>query len=174
MVKFSTVIHKFDEQGEKTGWTYIEIPIDMVQSLLPGNKKSFRVKGKLDSYPISGVALLPMGGGRFILPMNAAMRKGTHKKKGAPISVQIEVDKAKPMASPEFLECLADEPKAKAFFEQLSPSNKNYYIKWLGGVKGEAAVTKRISQAINALANSQDFVLMYHSLKAAREKDKNG
>lgn len=43
-VQFTTTIHKFDKQGEKTGWTYFEIPADLAQKLKPGNKKSFRVK----------------------------------------------------------------------------------------------------------------------------------
>ena len=49
MVSYSTTILKFDEQGEKTGWTYIVIPSAIAQKLKPGNKKSFRVKGKLDT-----------------------------------------------------------------------------------------------------------------------------
>ena len=83
MVLFSTTIHKFDKQGEKTGWTYLEIPADIAQQLVPGNKKSFRVKGKLDNHSIKGVALLPMGGGTFIMPLNSAMRKGIGKRQGA-------------------------------------------------------------------------------------------
>lgn len=165
MVSFTATILQFKEQGEKTGWTYIEIPADIAQQLKPGNKQSFRVQGKLDKHPIAGVALLPMGGGRFIMPINAAMRKGIHKKKGAMLETQLSVD-AKPLAaSPEFLECLADEPKAKAFFEQLKTSHRTYYIKWLAGVKTEAAVAKRIAQAVDALGKGQDFVEMIRSKK---------
>ncbi|HYJ64643.1 MAG TPA: DUF1905 domain-containing protein [Parafilimonas sp.] len=83
MVKFTTTILKFNEQGEKTGWTYIEIPADIAQQIKPNNKKSFRVKGKLDNYAIKSIALLPMGNGNFIMPLNAAMRKATGKRKGA-------------------------------------------------------------------------------------------
>ena len=32
--------------GEKTGWSYIEIPAAIAQQLKPNYKKSFRVKGK--------------------------------------------------------------------------------------------------------------------------------
>jgi hypothetical protein len=49
--------------------------------LRPGNKKSFRVKGKIDAHPIRGIALLPMGGGRFIMALNAEMRKEMEKGK---------------------------------------------------------------------------------------------
>ena len=170
MVTFTATIHQFEAQGEKTGWTYIEVPVDITQQLKPGNKKSFRVKGKLDNYSISRVALLPMGAGRFILPMNAGMRKGTRKKKGGIIQVHLAVDNNPITIPPEFLECLADEPKAKVFFEQLKLSHRNYFIKWVGDVKTEAAMAKRIVQVITALSRRQDFVAMARSHKADREK----
>ena len=75
MIQFTTTIHKFEKQGEKTGWTYIEIPADIAQQIKPGNKKSFRVKGKLDNYKIAGVSLLPMGGGSFIMAINGCHAK---------------------------------------------------------------------------------------------------
>ena len=92
MIKFTATIHKFEKQGEKTGWTYIGIPADIAQKLKPGNKKSFRVKGKLDNFKIDGIALLPMGGGSFIMALNAAMRKGIRKKHGAMLEVQLAED----------------------------------------------------------------------------------
>ena len=173
MLTFTTTIHQFAEKGEKTGWTYIEIPEDIAQQLKPGNKKSFRVKGKLDKYNISRVALLPMGGGRFILPMNADMRKGTKKKKGSMLQVQLTVDNNPIDAPTGFMECLADEPKAQDFFETLKPSHRNYFLKWIGGVKTEAAVAKRIAQVITAFVRRQSFVEMLHSHKAEREKSPN-
>jgi hypothetical protein len=170
MVKFTTTIHQFAQQGEKTGWTYIEVPPDLGQELKPGNKKSFRVKGKLDAYPIAGVALIPMGGGRFILAVNAAMRKGLRKKKGSMVVVQLAVDNA-PIPMPAgFSECLDDEPAAKAFFEEMKLSHRNYFIKWIGSVKTEAAVAKRIAQVVTALSRRQDFVSMVRSQKTEREK----
>ena len=81
MIQFTTTIMQFGQQGEKTGWHYIEIPADIAQKLKPGNKKSFRVKGKLDDFSFSGVALLPMGGGRFIIALNKDLRKGDSQTK---------------------------------------------------------------------------------------------
>jgi len=63
MVQFTAVILQFAEQGEKTGWSYVAIPAEIAGKLKPGHKKSFRVKGKLDNYPIRQQALIPMGGG---------------------------------------------------------------------------------------------------------------
>ncbi len=83
MVQFTATIQRFAEQGEKTGWSYITIPSDIAEQLNPGIKKSFRVKGKLDLHIIEQQALLPMGDGSFILPLNASIRKAIHKNKGA-------------------------------------------------------------------------------------------
>ena len=69
MLKFNTTILRFDKKGEKTGWSYIEISAKQANQLKPGSKVSFRVKGKLDSYAIEKVALLPMGEGSFIMPL---------------------------------------------------------------------------------------------------------
>ena len=71
MVEFTTIILQFAEQGEKTGWTYIEIPADIAQQLSPGNKKSFRVRGMLDGFAVAGMALMPMGEGNFIMALKA-------------------------------------------------------------------------------------------------------
>src|SRR4051812_18122609 len=103
MVQFTTTILQFAEQGEKTGWTYIEISADIADKLKPGNKKSFRVKGKLDNYPIKKIALLPMGGGKFIMALNAAMRKSIGKRKGAMLKVQIEEDHAAILINKELM-----------------------------------------------------------------------
>ncbi|MEZ4689750.1 MAG: DUF1905 domain-containing protein [Ignavibacteria bacterium] len=61
MITFNTIIKKFSKKGEKTGWTYVEIPVEEAQKIYPGNKKSFRVKGYLDDFKITQTALIPMG-----------------------------------------------------------------------------------------------------------------
>lgn len=165
MVQFTTTILQFAEQGEKTGWTYILIPPDIAGQLKPGWKKSFRVKGKLDSYSIQGVALLPHGGGRFIMPINGAMRKGIKKRKGALLKVQLQEDKAPLPLSPELLECLADEPRALAFFNSLAPSHQAYFSKWIESAKTEATKTKRLAQTINGLSRQLGYGELLRSLR---------
>jgi Domain of unknown function (DUF1905)/Bacteriocin-protection, YdeI or OmpD-Associated len=161
MVKFSATIQKFGQQGEKTGWTYIAVPQDITDNLMPDNRKSFRVKGRLDDYEFMGMALIPMGGGSFIMALNANVRRGIKKKQGAMLKVQFEVDH-KPIEVPKDLElCLADEPRAQDFFSNKLPlSHKNYFIKWIEGVKSDAARAKRIARAVNALAREMNFAEM--------------
>ena len=118
-IRYQTSLRKFGEKGEKTGWTYIEIPAEMEQQLKPGHKKSFRVKGKLDELSIQSVALLPMGDGNFIIPINASMRKSLRKQKGAMLEVQLQEDTTAFVFNKDFKICLEDEPSAKKFFETL-------------------------------------------------------
>ncbi len=93
-IQFTTTIQKFGAKGEKTGWTYIEIPADLAQQLKPANKKEFKVKGKLDKHSISRLSVLPMGNGLFILPLNASLRKTLGKNKGAMLQVSLQEDKS--------------------------------------------------------------------------------
>src|SRR4051812_39568201 len=113
MIRFTTTIRKFGQQGEKTGWTYILVPSALAEKLNPGNKKGYRVKGKLDDHGFSLISLLPMGGGDFILVLNAATRKAIGKQKGARVNVEMEVDKEEMKPPAALLECLEDEPLAR-------------------------------------------------------------
>ena len=169
MVKFKTAILKFASKGEKTGWTYIEIPADVAQKLKRGNKKSFRVKGKLDHFAIKGIALLPMGNGNFIMALNAGMRKGIGKRHGAMLSAELEEDKAPLKYDAELLQCLDDEPDAKKFFYELTKSHQGYYSKWIASAKTQSTKAKRIAQCIEALLRKQHYGQMVHWLRDHRQ-----
>ncbi len=170
MVRFTAKIERFDEQGEKTGWTYIQVPGPIASKLKPGNKKSFRVKGMLDDYPITSIALLPMGEGNFIMALNAAIRKNIRKRKGDRLKVQLEADDKPVKMDSELMTCLADEPKALAFFNSLAGSHRNYFSKWVGSAKTATTKSKRIAQAIEAFLKSQNFGEMLRHLQNERKK----
>ena len=165
MIQFTATVLQFDEQGEKTGWTYFVIPGDIVQQLKPGYKKIFRVKGRLDNFKIKGVAIMPMGDGSFIMPVNAAMRKGTGKRKGAMITASLEADNAPVKLNEDFITCLNDEPAAISYFNSLSGSHRNYFSKWIDSAKTEPTKTKRIAMAVSALARGMGYPEMMREEK---------
>jgi len=165
MIQFTTTIKKFNKQGEKTGWTYIEVPAGAAQKLNPENKKGFRVKGSLDQYSISMVALLPMGGGDFIMPLNAQMRKGIKKQKGAKLNVKLEVDTNEIKPPSELIECLEEEHKALEYFNSLTKGHQNYFTNWINSAKTDPTKAKRIAAAINALDKHWDFGQMMRAMK---------
>ena len=164
MVKYTTTILKFEKMGEKSGWTYIPIPADIAEELNPGHRQSYRVKGKLDNFKIEAIALLPMGDGSFIMALNADIRKGIAKKVGAKLDVQLSVDNnPEPVSSPEFIECLKDEPEAFEFFHSLPKGHRNYFMKWIESAKTEATKAKRIAMSVNAMARKWDYPTMIRS-----------
>lgn len=165
MIAFSTRVKKFDKKGEKTGWTYIEISKRYANQINPGCKTSFRIKGKLDQYEIEKTALLPMGDGDFILPFNAAIRKGTGKKMGDLINVEITLDVRELTLSKDFIQCLKDDPIAFAFFKSLPKGHQNYFSKWIDSAKTTATKTKRITMAVIALALKQGYGEMIRANK---------
>ncbi|MEO7961066.1 MAG: YdeI/OmpD-associated family protein [Ginsengibacter sp.] len=152
MAKYDTVIKKFGEQGEKSSWHYIEVPAAIADEIKKGYKKSFRVKGSLDNYKIERTSLLPMGGGNFIIPLKADVRKFLGKRKGAIVLVKIEEDKRPVEISSDFMQCLRDEPKALEHFNSLPGSHRNYFSKWIDSAKTEETKTSRIARAVNGLA----------------------
>jgi len=169
MLSFSTTILKFSKQGEKTGWTYIIVPDKIAKKLNPGVKKSYRVKGKLDDLAIEKTALIPMGKGDFILPFNAAMRKGTGKRLGATIKVQLEPDDSPILAPPELLECLEDEPEALKYFNALPQGHRNYFTKWIDSAKTEPTKTKRIALVVKTMVRKMDFGAMLREERDERK-----
>jgi len=166
VVKFEAILNQFAQMGEKTGWTYIEVPSAVADRLKPNNKKSFRVKGSLDKLPIKSVALIPMGGGNFIMAVNSSMRKSLGKRKGASILVQISPDLEKIPLSAELLACLNDEPQAQKFFQSLAPSHQLYFSKWIETAKTLTTKTRRLSMAVNALSRSMNYGQMLRLFKA--------
>jgi len=166
MVRFTAAIKKFDSQGEKTGWTYIEVPAAVAKKMNSNNKKGFRVKGKLDNYQFSMIALLPMGCGDFIMALNAAMRKAIKKQKGATVQVSMEVDTNEIKPPAELIECLQDEPEALGYFKGLTKGHQNYFTNWINSAKTEPTKAKRIAATINALSRQWNFGQMLRAMKS--------
>jgi hypothetical protein len=167
-VSFNALILRFGQQGEKTGWRYIEIPAVIAQQLFPGNKKSFRVRGTIDKYRIEKLALLPMGDGKFILPVNSQIRKATAKDTGQKLSLNIYHDTDELPLDNDLLDCLKDDSVAKKLFFKLTPGHRNYFSKWISQAKTEATKAKRIALTLDAMVKGLDFGQMLRAEKNSR------
>jgi hypothetical protein len=165
VIQFSSTILQFDKKGEKTGWSYIEISQGQARKLNPGVKISFRVKGKIDNHVFEKVALIPMGNGDFIMPINGKIRKAIQKHAGNMVRVAMEVDKRELQPSKDLMECLAEDPEAMIHFKSLPRSHQNYISKWIESAKTTQTKTKRIVIAIDALSKKGGFHEMMHANK---------
>ncbi len=166
MIEFTTIILQFAEQGEKTGWTYIGIPADIAQQMKPGHKKSFRVRGMLDAFPVKGMALMPMGEGNFIMALKAEVRKGIRKRAGAMLQVRLEVDNDFKVEMPDDLqECFDFEPEAFGFFNSLAKSHREYFIRWIDSAKTNETRAKRIVNTVNAMLRKWSYSQMIRAMR---------
>ncbi len=179
MPSFTTILQKFGEKGDKTRWTYIEIPMEITDLLKPGQRTPFRVKGTLDNYPIKLVSLLPLGKsvvritdgltGGFMMPINAGMRRGIGKdEEGEPIRVSLDVDNDPVPQSADLLACLEDDPQAKKHYESLAKSHQNYFSNWIEDAKTPETKANRIVQSLRGLAMKMNFGEMIRYVKQHR------
>ncbi len=172
MIHVEKTLERYKYKGEKSGWTFVKISADEAHSLKPNNKKSFRIKGSIDKLVIKQLALIPIGEGQFILPVNGSHRKVLKKEAGDNVLIAIEEDNSELENSADLLACLEDEPRAEAFFNTLSKSHQRYFSTWIEGAKTIETKTKRLSQSLSGLSNEMDYGQMVRFFK--KKKDENG
>jgi hypothetical protein len=167
MITFKAEIERFGTMGEKTGWSYIFLPAALASELNPNCKVSYRVKGSIDTTPISGIGIVPMGGGDFILALKAELRKQLNKEAGAEVFVQLELDPTFKIEMPVELElCLQEDERCKDNFLKLPKSHQNYYINWYNAAKTEPTRLKRLIAIYKAMEDQLTFPEMMRANKA--------
>lgn len=158
MINLKAEIERFETNGEKTGWSYIFIPNAIADLIKPGERRSIRVKGTIDRVEISGIGLLPMGEGDFIMVLNKPLRKQLGKEAGAKVELNLSFDADFKIEMPDDLEiCLADEEILLKQFLSMAKSHQNYFINWLNTAKTEVTRTKRLVMIVKAMAEKYDF-----------------
>lgn len=158
MITIKTTIKKFGKMGEKTGWSYVEITSVQAGKIKADYKRSYKVKGFVDDVEISITAMIPMGGGAFIIPLKADLRKKLGKEAGDKVILKLEEDMKEYQLDKELMLCMKDEPEAVRKFRNLPKSYQNYYSKWVGSAKTSETKSRRIGIVING-------ILLDHTLK---------
>jgi len=167
MIHFKAEIERFQSMGQKTGWSYVFLPAALANEIKADCKKSFRVKGKIDSIEVSGIATIPMGEGDFIIALKAELRKKLGKEEGASVELYLEEDKDFKIEMPEDLEiCPSEEEFLMENFLKQPKSHQNYFIRWINEAKTETTRTKRLALTVNAMYKKQDFGAMIRENKA--------
>ena len=169
MISFEVLIERFEDKGEKTGWTYIYIPEDLALQIKPNTRTSFRVKGFFDSVPVSGLATVPMGEGDYIIALKGELRRKLRKKAGDLLKVSLEEHPDFTIDMPADLEeCLSDQPHLIANFLKQPRSHQHYYFNWINSAKTEPTRAKRIAMTVNAMDLGYDFGQMIREEKKNR------
>lgn len=163
MLSFNAIIQKFADRGEKSGWTYIDVPKDVVAKLKLKNRREFRIKGAMDDVPFERLACYPVKDGDFIIALNAELRKKLGKKEGAMLRIKMEQDTREALKSDELLDCLKEEPEALNQFASLTKAHQNYFHNYINTAKGADTRAGRIVHVIHAMLKKQNFGEMIRS-----------
>lgn len=95
---------------------------------------------------------MPMGNGKFFLPVKAEIRKKIKKDAGDYVHIILYPDNEPLEVPEEMLLCLRDEPVSLKFFSMLSESERKFYIDWVYSAKKEETKIDRLAKTINRLA----------------------
>lgn len=147
------VMEKFPGKG---GWTFV-----VIHEIVPDKRAKFgwvQVSGFIDDYELKQYKLMPMSNGKLFLPIKAEVRKKIRKKEGDSVRIILYLDQRPKEIPEEFLECLEEEPEAKAFFNLLSDSEKSYYLDWIYGARKEETKVERIVNTLGNLAKHKKFM----------------
>jgi hypothetical protein len=135
-------------------WTFAPIPFDVESET--GVKARLRVKGAIDGVPFKGT-LLPTGSGGHFVVVNKDLRIKIGKSAGDKVSVAMEVDKSPVVVRvPKDLQsALNSRQKTLREFENMAPSHRKAYVRWIEDAKGKETRASRISKALAMIAKEK-------------------
>ncbi|MBK9285468.1 MAG: DUF1905 domain-containing protein [Sphingobacteriaceae bacterium] len=165
MPQFIATVYKYGKKGDKTGWTFVEMPLDIISQLKLKNRREFKIKGWIDDAQIKRLVCYPVKNGTYIIALNAEVRKKIKKSEGDQVSIKFTLDKSAALQSPELLDCLKEDKVAQKQFESLPLSHRNYFHRYIYSAKGADTKANRLVNVINAMYKKQNFGEMLRELK---------
>lgn len=129
--------------------TGLLVPPEVVAGL--GNSKKPAVTVTINNFTYR--SSINMRGGKFLIPVSAAIRKSTGVSAGDDVDVEVELDAApREVTVPaDFAERLAAEPAVLEFFNSLSYSNKSVHTLSIEQAKTPDTRTRRLDKAMDTL-----------------------
>ncbi|MGC4940851.1 YdeI/OmpD-associated family protein [Kribbella sp. DT2] len=145
-MKFRTVLIGTTKVG-------LEVPVEVVESFGAGKKPAVRVTIGGHTYR-STVAVM---GGVYLVGVSAENRAAAGVQGGDEVEVDLELDtEPREVAVPaDFAEALAADPKAKAFYETLSYSQRRWFVLGIEEAKKPETRANRITKAVERLASGR-------------------
>lgn len=149
MEKFNAIIKSIED---KDG-AYIEIPFDVEKVY---GAKRVKVKATFDGIEYRG-SIVKMGLPCYMIGITKALRSKIGKQPGDNIEVTIEKDEEERVVEipEEFREEIKKDSDIEEFWNSLSFSIKNKYIKWITSAKKEDTRKRRLEGALLKLKNKE-------------------
>jgi len=144
---------KFRTTLQGTTTTGIEVPADVIVALGKGKKPPVVVTVAGYTYR-NTVAVM---GGKYMISLSAKNREAAGVAAGDEVEVELELDTApREVVVPEdFAAALDAEPKARAFFDGLSYSQRSWFVLGIEDAKRPDTRANRITKAVERLASGR-------------------
>lgn len=141
------LLKKFPGKG---GWTYAEIP-----EVKPDKHAWFnwiKVHGFVDDFEIRQARLMPLGNGRMMLPVKAAIRKAIKKSAGDQVHIILYPDNLQIEVPDEIIECMElYDSKLIEVMRRQSANQIQEIIEWIYAAKKDETKARRINKLIDFL-----------------------
>ena len=136
------------QQGGKTA-TGIEVPAEIVESLGAGRKPPVRVTIRGHSFRTT----VARRGERYLIGVSAENRAGAGVAGGDELDVELELDTQprEVTVPPDLAVALEGDAAARAFFESLSYSQKQWYVLPIEQAKQAETRERRVVKALGML-----------------------
>jgi bacteriocin resistance YdeI/OmpD-like protein/uncharacterized protein DUF1905 len=146
---------KFRAELQRTGasTTGFEVPAEVVDGLGGGGRP--KVVARVNGYEFRS-SIARMGGG-YWLGVSAERRAAAGVAGGQVLDVEVELDTAeRSVTVPEdLLAALDREPTAKAFWDGLSFSRKQWHVLQIEGAKTPETRARRVTKSVEMLAEGR-------------------
>lgn len=143
--------HKFRAiiEDPGNGGAFVTVPFDVEKAF---GKKRVKIIASIDGEPYRG-SLVRMGGEAHILIILKEIRQKIGKTFGDEVEIVIEEDSGPRVVEPpqDLKAALESNPKATAFFGQLSYTHQKEYVDWIEEAKRPETRQRRILQALEML-----------------------
>jgi hypothetical protein len=136
--------------GEGEAWVVLPIPFDVAARF--GSRGRVPVSGSLNGIPFRN-SIFPSGDGTHHMMINKALQRDAGCGPDALVEIVMQVDLA-PRAEetpPDLRDALSAEPQAAAFFEKLSDSSRNEFIRWITSAKRDDTRAERVAKTLARL-----------------------
>lgn len=139
---------------EKVNGAYIKFPYNVKEAF--GSNGIIKVEATFDGYKYRGV-LAKMGMDCHIIGITKAIRAAISKEPGEIIEVTIQKDnKSRLDEIPEILtKALDQNSTAQEFFDTLTDSQKNKFIKFITSAKKQETIHLRLEKTVTMLSNKE-------------------
>lgn len=136
------------ELGGKTA-TGVYVPAQVVAALASGKRPPVRVTIGGHTYRTTVASM----GGQYVVPLSAENRQAAGVAAGDEVEVGIELDaETRELALPtELDQALQSDPRARAFFGELSYTHRKEWVRWIEEAKKSETRALRLERTLAAL-----------------------